>query len=300
MLGMVLFGVGVALGTALTGGAWMWGLWRQTGNPIFPFMNGVFRSPWYDPVNYFDDRFVPKNLTDGVLFIFRSAIGERPGVEVGYNDIRLAAALVFLPLLVCKRPQGWAAALFIFFLSGLMVWLKIFGIQRYALVLDMLSGVVMVLIVSMVFHYALQLVVLLVLATACLLTLSVPEWGHMECAPHANGNWFQVAVPDSLRRDHQLFLMLTTNPMSYVIPLFPPDSTFVRVQDNLSPSPATLLARQRDTAIQNHQGPVLSLSPAWPNAPQIKLLANYGFHISGGCVPVTSRIESLLACPLAR
>lgn len=32
--------------------------WIKTGNPFFPFFNGVFKSPYWDPVNFLDRRWV--------------------------------------------------------------------------------------------------------------------------------------------------------------------------------------------------------------------------------------------------
>ncbi|GIU74212.1 MAG: hypothetical protein KatS3mg004_1299 [Bryobacteraceae bacterium] len=46
-----------ALWMTLIGAAPYLNAWLRTGNPVFPFLNGLFRSPLYEPVNFRDTRF---------------------------------------------------------------------------------------------------------------------------------------------------------------------------------------------------------------------------------------------------
>jgi hypothetical protein len=53
---------GIALG-ALTSSGWWWiTLWHHYGNPVFPFFNEIFRSPWIEPTSMRDLRFMPQGL----------------------------------------------------------------------------------------------------------------------------------------------------------------------------------------------------------------------------------------------
>ena len=40
-----VFGLAVLAGTLVTAGMWMWSLWTQFRNPIFPHANIWFKSP---------------------------------------------------------------------------------------------------------------------------------------------------------------------------------------------------------------------------------------------------------------
>lgn len=85
-----VFGIAAFIGLAITDGAWAWYLWETTGSPVFPVMNGLFRSPWLDPISIFDNRFRAKSFLDFVLYPFRTAYGEHPGGELDFRDPRYA------------------------------------------------------------------------------------------------------------------------------------------------------------------------------------------------------------------
>ncbi len=61
-------GVGITLAFALTAGPWMALMFERYGNPLFPYFNDVFRSPWADPEqNLHPIARVPRPLPENVL-----------------------------------------------------------------------------------------------------------------------------------------------------------------------------------------------------------------------------------------
>ncbi|HMA51236.1 MAG TPA: hypothetical protein VKP60_15870, partial [Magnetospirillaceae bacterium] len=48
------FGLGAALAMLAGGGFWMAHLWHQYGNPLFPYFNQIFHSPWGQAGDYRD------------------------------------------------------------------------------------------------------------------------------------------------------------------------------------------------------------------------------------------------------
>ena len=48
------FGIGVLCGLAVTFGPWAIALWRHFENPVFPYFNQWFQSPWWEPVQSSD------------------------------------------------------------------------------------------------------------------------------------------------------------------------------------------------------------------------------------------------------
>jgi Glycosyltransferase family 87 len=56
---VALLAAGGALGFALAYGPWGWFLWDRYGSPFGPFLNGLFRSPWFPPESPRDTGFLP-------------------------------------------------------------------------------------------------------------------------------------------------------------------------------------------------------------------------------------------------
>ena len=63
-------GAGAALAFALTAGPWMLTMYERYANPLFPYFNDVFRSPWADPVSFSASRFGPTSAGEWLAFPF--------------------------------------------------------------------------------------------------------------------------------------------------------------------------------------------------------------------------------------
>ena len=77
--GMALLGLGSFLGFAPTGGFWAWTLFRRLGNPVFPFANGLFRSPYYRPEDFTSSLYATRTPFDLVRPAVDLALGPRSG-----------------------------------------------------------------------------------------------------------------------------------------------------------------------------------------------------------------------------
>ena len=131
---------------------WSWKLWETFGNPVFPFLNDVFRSPDFTsaPIHY--ERFRPADWIEyiGRPFAMATPVGNLH-VEGYAPDIRMAALLVasVLWVVVCRFPAGRPAAspgervdrddrappvvlaVGVAFLLAWCLWLKASGNSRY-------------------------------------------------------------------------------------------------------------------------------------------------------------------------
>ena len=100
-------GAGLLAGFALTGGYSAYTLWSKYGNPVFPFYNGIFESPWYPTVNFSDSRFVLRSLLQAALYPFRALIPWRhPGAEVTYRDARYAVVILLAVVALIVLYRG--------------------------------------------------------------------------------------------------------------------------------------------------------------------------------------------------
>ncbi len=145
----VAFGAAAAAATLLTAGPWVLEVMKETGNPVFPFANDIFHSPFAPPVAMADDRFRPASLGELLTVPGRLAIGGYAiSVEAWVRDIRfalfwyaLAPALVVFAVwrpgqaVTFCRSAPRTTFLYAFFIAAYLAWEATTGIHRYALAL---------------------------------------------------------------------------------------------------------------------------------------------------------------------
>ncbi|MDO8944649.1 MAG: hypothetical protein Q7U75_15815, partial [Desulfobacterales bacterium] len=163
-----VFGLGVLTGAALTGGFWMLEMWERFGNPLFPYFNEVFKSPWGAEGSYRDVRFIPKSLRVWLLFPIWFNIDPMQVSEVPFRD--LSFGLIYLLLLVLlvravcrllKKPTTGGSSdpaqsdrrsvtrFFVIFTAvSFVVWMKLFGVYRYIIVCEFLAPLVIFLLIA--------------------------------------------------------------------------------------------------------------------------------------------------------
>jgi hypothetical protein len=91
--------------------------WRITGNPVFPLYNGIFQSPYYEPFNFSDERW----LTGFSLASWWSAFFATSRHFESQDFVAGFQYLFLLPLgalMLCKRLPGKTALLILLPLLG--------------------------------------------------------------------------------------------------------------------------------------------------------------------------------------
>lgn len=169
-------------------------LWKETGNPVFPFMNALFRSPSYPEVNFRDDRFGLRRFSDFFTTPVKLASGSPAGTsELDFQDSRLLLMLLSLVLLLTlafmksfrskDKELGSIYCLGIFILLAYISWGYLFGISRYFLSIEMLiplfaCGVILHLGLSN--HNRKHIGILIVLAISLITTNKTTSvnWGY--------------------------------------------------------------------------------------------------------------------------
>jgi hypothetical protein len=236
----LLGGAFLLAGFLATYGPWGWILYREFANPFFPYFNAIFRSPWWEPVSFFDPNFGPRDALQAAFFPLSFAQRSTLVSEVAFRDWRLAALLVLSLLcaakLVVVRGRAPAATpvahawrmLAVFTLVSYLAWLKVFGIYRYLVPLELVSGALVVACIAWLVpginaRRAAAAIVVVLLVT----TTRTASWGRLDF----RGAYFDVSVPDVA--PHSLVIMAPSEPMSYAIPFFRPDARFVYPWNNL-------------------------------------------------------------------
>jgi hypothetical protein len=299
-------------GCLVFGGYWAWAMWREFGNPTFPYFNHVFHSPWWEPEAFFDRNFGPRSALQWLFFPLYFSRHSLLVSEVAFRDYRLAALLLVALLAAARRlVRGRGAGspldpawrfLAVFTLVAYVAWLKLFGIYRYLVPLELLSGPLVVggiayLLRGVRLRYA-ALGAAAALALALVATTRPGDWGRI-----AFGHgYFDEGVPRLPPRS--LVILGYVHPYAYEIPFFRRDARFVSPANNfLMPGQGNLLARRIQQAIDGHDGPIFLMEMRARHAQDAATLAHFALaYAEAPCRPIRSPMSDSFAqlCPLER
>jgi len=132
---------------------WAFVLQDHAGSPVFPLFNAIFQAPRYPATNFQDSRFPVTSLVDLVGLPIRQALGTAVTAELQFTDVRWAVAMLAVGLglgiaAVRVHRTGarlrWDArlpglALLAFWSISYATWALAFGVQRYAVLLEVLA-----------------------------------------------------------------------------------------------------------------------------------------------------------------
>lgn len=154
---IALFTLAGMAGFLMTHGYWSWILWENYQNPLFPFYNGIFRSPFWAPENYADMRYFDKPwaavLFYPVLMFFNyDALLPLQRLIVLSNFRFLLAFFIFIVFaarlisarLIKKQnfPVSVKTAFLLTWLTAVyVIWLSSFRVLRYLVPFEMLLSI---------------------------------------------------------------------------------------------------------------------------------------------------------------
>jgi hypothetical protein len=242
-----LFGVAVALSLIMVCLPWSIRLEQHFGNPLFPVLNGIFRSPQFPTARMLDYRFMPDSLANALLRPFQILMpaymvdDELQAPDVRYAVLLIASVALVLRWAWKRRGRGRLPlapatvsgrallALGCAFLADWVLWLTASGNGRY-----FMSGacIAAVLVVVIIFRlctapkaraYALTAVLGAQLAQLYL------GAGYRLHLPWDGGPWFEVTVPAALPSTPALYLSYGVQSNSFIVPFLPRGSAFVNV-----------------------------------------------------------------------
>lgn len=214
-----------AAGLALAHGPWSTFLALNYGNPIFPFANGWFGSPWYEGSNFTGARYFPQSWGEALLFPFFFPFNNRTA-EVPFRDFRIAAAfLAVIVLGAMMAARAWkrepwpafapapraCAFLLVFLAVAYTAWIAIFSIQRYIVVLDLLAPLAGLLLIAHFESGSKRLIAGAVLVAALVATTIPGDWGRIawEGGPYSRLHNFDAPQPGSA-------VIIGTRPLAFL------------------------------------------------------------------------------------
>lgn len=309
------FGIGVITGMALFSGHWMWHLWTTYQNPLFPYFNDIFRSPWGVPEPYRDDKFLPQGLWENFIFPYRWVMDPKKVGEILFTDLRVPVMVVVLlatPLLALagrfagRRPETTAAArpgLYLIVAGALtyLVWLKLFAIYRYLIPLEMLAPLVIVAAIGLwpLPGRAKGAAILALLALVAV-TARPGTWARVPFADR----FVEVTVPPLPDPDNTIIIQTGYAPTGFLAYGFPPQVPFLRIHSYfIHPDHGDILLnrRMRDR-IDAHDGDIFWLVAHWELWTADHILPYYGLAADmSDCGLVKSNLdEPMMLCRLRK
>jgi hypothetical protein len=305
---------GIGVGAVTVEGAWAWQLWERFGNPVFPFFNGVFRSPYWIPTNFQDPRWIPTGVWDGLGYPFQIAWTQARTMEPPFRDTRWAVLAILaagcgvagIARRVTTgqlRPSVSASSaaselLAVFGAVAFGLWVFAFGYQRYLVPLELMSGVFLLIACQALSDEGRRGFVLFVaLASLVVATVRTPSWGRLPW----DRSWFDVrferAVPP-----HAMVLLTHPAPYAYLAPFFPRGARFVKLTIT-GPGKGYGPALESEIAatIAAHRARFLLLVKGAPSNDDRAVLERHRLEISDDCWGVHSRMdEDLRLCRVVR
>jgi len=302
------FAAGTAVGFVVAYGPWGSQLWSHFRNPVFPYGNQWFHSPWWEPNSPFPRVYGPHSVVEWLLFPF-TLLAPPPFyvTEPQYVDARMpliyalslmALACAFVgPIARRVGGQGVATApviapavaplwrfIGLFFASSFILWTAQHSVYRYLVPLEILTGILIVGLLRYLLRPGVVAAGVAVATIGLLVTTEPAEWGRTAFA----AKWFDVPIPRV--EANALILLASDAPMSYLLPYFPADARYLGVNNSITrPSSRTGLEDRIVDVIAKHSGPIYALT--FPRGAGSDALRAHGLsRVAGTCVTLPSRL----------
>jgi hypothetical protein len=243
---MASFAVGSVVGALATGGAWAWTLWRQFGNPVFPFYNSLFHSSEAPLTTIGEARFLPHDLWDAALYPFYWLMGDHRSSEWAFRDPRFAIIVVLLAVVAITSLSRKVGLLrtrdkqfLLFFTVTYGIWLLKFSIHRYAIALELMAAPLIVLLLSRLAEglerdpARLQRSSVAAISPV-IVAVAIAIWSQP-------ADWFRRPWSDAYRPQLAGALLMPATylslqkPVGYLVPLLPAASRVYQLSDILMP-----------------------------------------------------------------
>lgn len=243
-------GFAMACGFLLLAVPWAIHLEQHFGNPLFPLLNGVFRSPQFPTNGTLDLRFVPSSLGEALWRPFAIAAPvSMVDDEFAAPDLRYAVLAVVLVLALLRWSWLWLksparsagsavtpkspsvlVALGSGFLIDWVLWLTASGNGRYFIAMACVAAV---LAVALLFRLPTAraklrnyLVAMILVAQALEVCAGAAYRDHVGWD---GGPWFEISAPTTLATQPDLYFAFEEQSNSFVIPFLARTSGFINV-----------------------------------------------------------------------
>jgi Glycosyltransferase family 87 len=305
------YAAATALGFVIVAAPWSYRLEQAFGNPLFPLMNGTFRSPEFttEPLRHF--RFIPDSLAQALWRPFAMVNSTSMAQEeLMTPDLRYAVLVVLAGALLAhwlwKRlapPSDSAAppapaatrvlaALGCSFAVDWVLWLTASGNGRYFLPMASIAAVVIVALIFRLFDTRPKLrnYVLIVILGAQAIQLcygAEHRWNGVSWDRH----WLGIEMPEKLANEPNLYLTAGFQSNSFIAAYLAKDSGLVNISGAYVLGPDGANGTRINTLIRRY-APHLRVLWRATKSEAANLPRDYRFPVNDALAPFGLRIDS--------
>jgi hypothetical protein len=311
--GLVVFGAAAAVGFLGLAGHHLFTLWHDFGNPTFPMLNNIFQSPYFEPESGTEGEFQARDFWQLIAYPFywlqtRSYLVS----EIPLRDWRAGIAYLAIVVAVIARVGALRTAkharepdretrglglLIIFVVLSYFVWAFAFGNYRYAVTLEMLTGIIIIGVsIGLVRGRARRIAGAIAVLSIAAVTTVYPDWGRGRFGERT----IDVRVPPLPA--NSLVLIATGQPVAYFIPFAEPTAQFVGIEnDFLDLSQGNLLVAKVRSLMRTPDRPKFIVSVGdFDRGKLDRVLGEFGLMLGRSpCKPIWSNLENpaMSICP---
>ena len=238
---------GNTLGLLLTGGYWYWILYKRFANPIFPYYNSLFRSPFAFAVDSHDVTYFPKNLWEWIFWPFY--FDPRHNVsDFGIENHSFMVVYILVCLYILKtvyyRIQSlknvnlhpttyflWKERfLLFFFIFSFVIWEYTFSCYRYLAVLEGIAPLLIFILIYRFFRNRslnISFLIFFVFLVVNIKNLHYVEWGKAAFGK----SYFGAEDVRKFIPPKGGFVFVGAKPIAFLIPFFPNSYSFIYLFD---------------------------------------------------------------------
>jgi hypothetical protein len=305
------YAAALGLGFAIVAAPWSYRLQQMFGNPLFPLMNGVFRSPEFttEPLRHF--RFIPESFVEALWrpFAIINPVGmvqeELTAPDLRYAVLMMLAA-AFLVRWLWKRfarsspsamPAEPAAARVLAglgcgFATDWLLWLTASGNGRYFLPMASVAAVVIVALIFRLFAAQPKVCnyVLVAILGAQIVQLCYGADHRWNWVPW-DRHWLSIEMPQKLASEPNLYLTAGVQTNSFIAAFLAKDSGLINFSGAyvLGPDGAT---GARIEALIHQYSPHLRVLWRATKSEAAQLPNDYRFPVNDALTRFGLRIDS--------
>lgn len=302
---VLMLAVGGIAGFIASAGWWMWRVWLEHGNPLFPYFNQWFHSPDAPYLDHADARFKPENFLDALLVPLRLLRDNQRYAELTVADPRLFLGLLALLAWGIARwrkrrnvaaqvdPAPWPLLAFV--MVSYAAWLALYGIYRYLLPLEMLLSIAIVGMLSQLplRHWAKPVLALAVVSIVA--TTNHPNWGRQ----HYRTPMIDVRFPELPHG--ALVLLASTDALGHAVAFLPSGTPAISLSNNfMDPTRCTRMQDRIESRVRGHRGPLFLLRATSAEGQIAPAFHAYDLSVAGRCSSIPDSLASIELCPLQR
>ena len=319
-----ILGCSVLLGWFISSGYWMWLLWQHYENPLFPFFNHIFHSPYFPDENLRYDKFIPSRFLEIVLFPFYFS-WQGTEADTPFRDLRYVSMYVlfmvyavFYIIHYCRFKKTssdlLSTWLFIFTLFSYLAWLYYFAIVRYLAPLAMLAPLIIYLLIKkMIPKPSVRIIITTIFFL--MIILNTRPTGMMRVSYYGK-TFFDIRFPKSISQTPRALVLMAypvyalnnqPKPQTYLIPFFKHTWQFAGIpfMDTTNTLMTTDEIKNIRHIVNHYHGPIYLLSSKGSMDALYKVAKRFSLIAYGPCEKIrsdrqiVSNIDTLI-CPVMK